>query len=309
MVLRWVARNWLGNLARRKVRETVVGAARAKVAEAAESAERESPGAEERPCDVGVVFALGIEAGGLEDLLEGPVYTRGHGFVVRQGGLRGRQVAVVQSGAGAAAASHAAEALLSGHEPRWVISAGFAGGLTERLKHHDLVLADGLVGADGSRLAIDLRVDPASLERTPGVHVGRLLTVDRIVGRPHEKRALGEKHGALAVDMESRAVAEVCRRHRVRFLAVRIVSDAVDEELPPDVRGLLKQTTRTARAGAAVGAIFRRPSSVKDMWKLREDALVASDRLARFLAATIEQLTAGPPEGGESLPAETGQNT
>jgi adenosylhomocysteine nucleosidase len=160
-------------------------------------------------------------------------------------------------------------------------------------------MADGLVGADGSRLAIDLKVDPTSLERTPGVHVGRLLTVDEIVRLPHEKRALGEKHGALAVDMESCAVAEVCRRHRVRFLAVRIISDAVDDELPPDVRGLVKQTTRTARLGAAVGAVFRRPSSVKDMWKLREDALVASDRLARFLASTIEQLAVASPDGDE----------
>ena len=300
MVLRWVVRNWLGNLARQKVRQTVVEAAREKLAEAAEGPDTEEPAREERPCDVGVVFALGIEAGGLEDLLDGAVLTRGHGFVVRQGGLKGRQVVVVQSGAGARAASHATEALLDGHQPQWVISAGFAGALDERLERHDLVMADGLIHADGRRLSIDLKVDPAALEQTPGVHVGPVLTVDHVVRLPEEKRSLGEKHHALAVDLESCAVAEVCRRRRVRFLDVRIISDAVGDELAPEVQGLVKQKTRTARLGAALGAVWKRPSSVKDMWKLREDALVASDRLAKFLASTIEQLIVLPPACDDS---------
>ena len=41
----------------------------------------------------------------------------------------------------------------------------------------------------------------------------------------------------------------------------------------------------------AAGAIFNRPSSVKDMWNLREEAIKASDRLAKFLEGTVEQLT------------------
>ena len=132
------------------------------------------------------------------------------------------------------------------------------------------------------------------------MHVGPVLTVDRIVRLPEEKRSLGEKHQALAVDMESYAVAEVCRSHRVRFLAVRIISDAVDEELAPEVQRLVTQKTRTAKLGAAIGAIWKRPASVKDMWKLREDALVASDRLAKFLASTIEQLVVLPPACDDS---------
>jgi len=294
MVFRWLAANWLGSTARQRVRQAALQTAREKLIEAVKEPDAEEPPRRERPCEVGVVFALGIEAGGLEDLLQGAVSIRGHGFTVRQGGLKGRHVVVVQSGAGREAASRAAEALLSGHKPQWMISAGFAGGLSPRLKRHDLLMADGLATTDGSRLAIDLEVDPESLAQTPGVHVGRLLTVDRIVRRTEEKRALGEKHQALAVDMESYAVADVCRRRRVRFLAVRIVSDAVDDELPPDVDRLLKQKTRAAKLGAVLGALWRRPGSVKDMWKLREDALVASDRLATFLASTIEQLAPRP---------------
>jgi len=295
MVFRSLVRNWLRNVAGQRLRRQVVQTARERLVEAAQAPESEEPMTQDRPCDVGIVFALRIEAGGLEDLLEGTVRTRGHGFVVRQGGLKGRHVAVVRSGAGPEAASHAAEAILTGHQPQWVISAGFAGGLSPELARHDLVMADGLVDADGNRLAIDLKVDPGSLEQTPGVHVGRLLTVDRVLRLPQEKRSLWEKHQALAVDMESYAVAEVCRRRQVRFLAVRIITDAVDDKLPPDVEGLLKQKTYAAKLGAVVGSVWSRPSSVKDMWRLKENALVASDRLAKFLASTIEQLAALPP--------------
>jgi adenosylhomocysteine nucleosidase len=295
MVFRSLVRNWLHGLARQKVREELVKAARQQVAEAGKASESGDPASRSRPCDVGVVFALPIEAGGLEDLLDDVVRTRGHGFAVCEGVLKGRQVVVVQSGAGCKAARHATDALISGHRPQWVISAGLAGGLSPELKRHALLMADGLANAAGTRLSIDLKVDPAALARTPGVHVGRLLTVDRVVRLPGEKRSLGEKHQAVAVDMESFAAAEVCRHYQTRFLAVRIISDAVDEELPADVQRLLKQKTRVAKLGALVGATWRRPSSIKDVWKLKESALICSSRLGKFLASTIEQLVASRP--------------
>ena len=291
MVLRYILRNWLQNAAREKLREAVSQAAQKELSGEADAAEP-SPAAEkkEEVAHVGIVFALEIESGGLEDLLSGVVGIRGHGFTARQGGYKGRGVVLFRSGAGREAAARATEALIAGHQPKWVLSAGFAGGLTPDVKRHDVIMADRLVDAAGTRLAVDLRVDPQSLAKTPGVHVGGLLTVDQIVRFPEEKRALGERHQALAVDMESFAVAEVCRREQVKFLAIRVVSDPLEEQLPSDVERLLRQNTHLSRLGAAVGAAWKRPGSVKDMWQLKENALVASDRLAKFLAATIEQL-------------------
>ena len=59
------------------------------------------------------------------------------------------------------------------------------------------------------------------------------------------------------------------------------------------VVGVDTQPSRLALAsklGAAAGAIMKRFSAAKDLWKLREDALKASDRLAKFLASIVEQL-------------------
>ncbi len=274
-----------------KVREKVAEMAEEQVRAAAEGQQGTAPpDGPPQPCDVGVVFALGIEAGGLEDLLADVTTTRAEGLLVRQGELAEHRIALVLCGAGRESAARATEALIAGHQPGWVVSTGFAGGLDAALGRRDVLMADRLVDAAGNRLALDLKVDRAALAASPGVHVGRLLTVDRIVRTPDEKRALGRQYDALAVDMESFAVAEVCRRRKVRCLCVRVIHDSVDDELPGDVEKLLAQKTKAARAGAAAAVVFRRPSSVKDLLQLREDALLASDRLAKFLAAMIGQL-------------------
>jgi adenosylhomocysteine nucleosidase len=84
-------------------------------------------------------------------------------------------------------------------------------------------------------------------------------------------------------------VAEVCRRHGVPLCAIRIIHDSAADVLPPDVERLLRQKTEAARLGAALGAIWRRPGSVKDLWALKENSLNSSTQLAKFLQHLIEQ--------------------
>ena len=87
--------------------------------------------------------------------------------------------------------------------------------------------------------------------------------------------------------METFAVAEVCAARQVAFSSVRVINDPADQTLPRDVEHLLRQKTAMARFGAALGAVLHRPASTKDMYLLRENALIASGRLAGFLADTI----------------------
>ena len=98
------------------------------------------------------------------------------------------------------------------------------------------------------------------------------------------------QHQAIACDMESYAIAEVCRKKNVRFLSVRIISDALADELPKEVERLLTQKTMAGKLGAAASAVLKRPGSAFDLMKLQDEALKASDRLAKFLASVVAQL-------------------
>jgi adenosylhomocysteine nucleosidase len=291
-------RNWLMSTARDHLREAAAGGApsgedarqTSQNAREPRAAEHTRPPNDKTTCHVAVVFALSIEAGGLIDRLSGVVRIDGAGFVIREGGLNGRRIVVVESGAGREAAARATASVILGHDPRWVVAAGFAGGLDDRLARGDVIMADEIMDASGPSLAIDFKLKGNAFQSAGNVHVGRLLTSDRVIESAQEKRTLGQSHGALAVDMESMGVAQVCSREKRRFLSIRVISDAVDRTLPRDIDYLVKKKSTAGRLGAAAGAILRRPASIKDMWQLKEDALMASERLANFLVGAIGQL-------------------
>ena len=224
----------------------------------------------------------------------------------RTGVLHDRAIVSVIAGPGRAAAARATESLLVAHRPRLVISAGFCGGLVATLKRNDIVVAEKILAQYGATLVID----PATLARFrfADAHRGSFAEVDRIVAKSADKRALAIRSGAIACEMESSAVAEVCAA-RHTFLAVRVVSDTVDEDLPDDLGPLMEAQTPMRTFGAVVGTLWRRPSSVKDLLKLQETALTASDRLAKFLADMVTQLPAAAPRRNDASTLADEQRT
>ena len=104
-----------------------------------------------------------------------------------------------------------------------------------------------------------------------------------------QKAELRAAYHADLVDMETSAVAEVCRDKLVRFLAVRVISDDAHTDLPREVSSVLAHGG-SYRVGAALRAVWQRPSSVKDFWKLYERALEAAGRLGKFLSTCLDEL-------------------
>lgn len=308
MLLRWLIDNYLRDAAQGKVREVVDEIVR--TPRTPPTTERvlaindpqlpipdsRPPAAPDEflPCEAVFVFALGIESGGLVDLLQGSETSRHPHGIERAGKLGGREVAVIESGVGEKAAARATTEAIKFYQPKWVISAGFAGGLDEKLRRGHIVMANEVVNLAREKLDVGLSLDPQSLVGMKGLHAGRLLTVDTILREPAERRRLAEQYQAIACDMESFAVADACRRHNVPCLSIRVISDAVDDELPPEIEHLLKQKSLAGKLGAAAGAVWKRFSAAKDLWKLREDALKASDRLAKFLVGVLAQLPGDP---------------
>ena len=240
------------------------------------------------PCDVLFIFALNAESGALTDLLEDSQYAKAASFVERTGTLAGKQIVVAEVGVGAEAAALGTADCLAIHQPKWVVTAGFAGGLDARLKKGHILMADEVVDLAGRSLLPDHKVDRSTA--SANLHIGRLLTVDRILREPQEKLALGQQHGAVACDMESFAVAEVCRQAGVPWLSVRVISDTVDDLLPPEIELLLAEKSLAGKLTTAAAAIINRFSAAGDMWQLYEDALKCSQRLARFLKGVVGQL-------------------
>jgi uridine phosphorylase len=100
-----------------------------------------------------------------------------------------------------------------------IISAGLAGALTPDLRVADIVQPATI--SDG--------VDGLSLPTASGQ--GTLITSGALAEQTH-KHALA-RNGALAVDMEAFAVADVARIYGIPFIALKSISDELDFNLPP----------------------------------------------------------------------------
>jgi len=233
-----------------------------------------------------MVCALPIEIAPFLDRCEKIRKYTGGRFVFRGGRYDGIRIVVVHSGMGFARARRATQALIDAHSPPWILSCGFAGALLPEMKIGDIVTADAVIDTHGHELACGLGM-PADPQH--GLYVGRLLTADAIVRSVDEKKQLAEQFQAIAVDLESLAVAQVCRDAGVRFLAVRTISDDLSADLPPEMLSVIGESG-SMRIGAALGSLWKRPGSIKDMWKLRESAHHAADRLATFLDGVVTQL-------------------
>jgi adenosylhomocysteine nucleosidase len=298
MLLRWLVNQYVEQAARTHVQRGVADVLRSALGGQQTAAAGESPGADRPsresspgdeslapPCDLLIAFALGIEAGGTVDLLTSANTARVGGFTEHAGKLGAKEAVVIATGVGGPAAAAAVANAIDFHEPLWVISAGFAGALAPDLRRGHMLMASEVVQADASPLKVGL-----SVPQSPGLHVGRLVTVDKLIRTRQAKDSLARQHQAIACDMESYAIAEVCREKNVRFLSVRIISDALDDELPKEVERLLSQKTVAGKLGAAASAIFQRPGSALDLFKLQDEALKAPDRLAKLLASVVAQL-------------------
>jgi Nucleoside phosphorylase len=236
---------------------------------------------------IGIVCALHLESAPFLRRIEEIRSDSGNGFTFRGCRQDGTRICLVEGGTGLTRARQATHALIDAFQPPWILSIGFSGALVDDVKLGHIVVANSVGDATGAKkLAIDLKMKAAPEK---GLHVGPIVATDQIVRLVSEKRELAQRTGAFAVDMESLGVAEVCRERRVPFMAVRVITDDLTEDLPPEVLAILGPKG-TVRAGALVGSILKRPGCVKDLMKMRENAQKAATRLGAFLPGVVEGL-------------------
>jgi nucleoside phosphorylase len=191
-----------------------------------------------------------------------------------------RSVLLVETGIGIAAVTKALAWVLSGpYRPPFVLSAGFSGALIPHLRVGDLILADEVRDVDGPSWPTTWPVGATDLSR------GRLLTTTHLVGDPQEKRQLGERFGAAAVDMETAVVARLCAEAGMPFGCLRVISDDVDTPLSPALLGVLGGG-RIRPLGLAA-ALLRRPSLARELIRLGRDTHRGARRLSEGLLGLL----------------------
>ena len=163
---------------------------------------------------------------------------------------------------------------------------GVAGGLVPDVKSGDLVLAESVcenpTGTAATRYAVDRcwagAVQSALAASGLSSRRGAIFTSRQAVLTTGDKKALSCQSHALAVDMESAALARVAVIAGYPFFVLRAICDAAGQSVPEDLFICLDSNGRVSPS-ALLRALTRRPGLAMDMLKLQRDFSAALARL------------------------------
>lgn len=143
-----------------------------------------------------------------------------------------------------------------------IASFGMAGALADGLMIGDWIVADRLAGAIDARC--DARWTTALAAALPSARIGGFYADGRMIDTVAEKLALGERHHALGVDMESHVAAAVASERNLPFAIVRCVSDGARHLLPHAITVSMRPDGGV-NGRAMLASLAARPSQVADV--------------------------------------------
>ncbi|MBS0416877.1 MAG: purine and other phosphorylase-like protein, family 1 [Proteobacteria bacterium] len=198
---------------------------------------------------------------------------------------------VATTGMGRSAAAAGARALITAGAGA-LASWGMAGGLDPSLAAGAILLPTEVVGIDGSAHPCEAGWR-SRLSSTITAQTGRLLTSAKAVGSVEDKAALFRSTRAVAVDMESAAIAEVAEEHGLPFIAVRVVVDSAADVLPRAVTAAADNEGHL-HIWRLIGALALAPNELAPLIQLARRYRAANRSLAAIARKGSLALSAFP---------------
>lgn len=227
----------------------------------------------------GIIAAMDSEIRNLSAALEHERSEKIAGREIHYGNLEGQAVAIVLCGCGKVNAAHSATLLACHSKVTRILLTGVSGGLAEGLKVGDIVIGDSFVqhdmdarplfplheipfegfsmieadpelrhlltAASCSMLAEKKMVELAEARSFEGLVVSGDQFLSSSEGR---SRVLESLPRACAVDMESAAIAQVCKIADIPLGVMRVISDSADGSAHIDFAKFVEETAAKACA-------------------------------------------------------------
>lgn len=202
---------------------------------------------------IGIIGAMQVETEALRSLLRDPHTETNGGTEYCRGTLEGREAVIATCGIGKVHAGICAQHMIDRYAPDCILNSGVGGCLSPELHIGDIAVASATLQHDwdtsplGDRVGLISGIDRIELPCDPvligaaekaaaeeGFHAvtGAIASGDQFVCGTEQKNRITGLFGAIACDMESGAIGQVCFLHGVPFLAIRSMSDEADGRAP-----------------------------------------------------------------------------
>ena len=164
----------------------------------------------------------------------------------------------------------------------YLISAGFAGALNDRLQVGDLLIAKNFSTLWSAE-------NRSSLSSLP-IHIADLLTVPALINSGEDRNKLALTSGAVAVDMETEFIARACTVHGVPLLSLRVVSDTPKELFPAPTDVLFDIERQQTQMLKLATYFFAHPHRVPRLVQFAQRIARARKVLADALVTLVHRL-------------------
>lgn len=164
-----------------------------------------------------------------------------NGITFHTGTVGDHELILVQSGIGKVNAAVTTLTLIENFHPALVINSGVAGGvgvagildvvIPDRVAYHDVWCGPDTEPGQAAGMPMYFECPlPPEVADSLGARRGLLASGDIFVSTPEEVAHIRDMYpDAVAVDMESAAIAQVCHIKSVPFVCVRVISDTPGE--------------------------------------------------------------------------------
>jgi hopanoid-associated phosphorylase len=190
---------------------------------------------------------------------------------------------------GAKEAQSAAEVLIA-KKVSALLSWGSAGALQPKLLPGHLILPKIVIYPHKGMFSTDDAWHTRLLTRLASqfeISTGSLAQSLNILRSREEKLDFVKQNEALAVDMESGTVAEAAVKATLPFMAIRAITDPLEQNIPASVLGAINQRGRL-RPFYLLGSLARRPTDVLSLTRLRRNFMAARTTLTT-VAELVEE--------------------
>ncbi len=165
------------------------------------------------------------------------------------------------------------------------ISSGLAGALKPEYQIGQVVAARAVCTENELRDSSSNRLQSSTAllsfaEECGATVVEQFFSSVRVVGRAEEKRELGEHSDA--VEMESFEVLLESAAYGIPAIAIRAISDSVDDDLPLDMNRIFTDEGQVS-IPRVLGQVALHPTAVPELVRLGQNSKTAAEALAQFL--------------------------
>ncbi len=168
-----------------------------------------------------------------------------------------------------------------------LVSWGCAGALIPDISPGDLVLPKVIITGDKTITSNTKWHDRlySTLKKHLNVNTGPLVQHEKILATPEDKKSLALKCNAVAIDMESGAVAEAACSAGIPFIAIRAISDTANMTIP------LSATKAADISGQICAAhllmeLLKNPADISGLFRLAMTFHAAKKTLKKVLDVT-----------------------